>query len=170
MIGPTLMLLRGHWRIAAAAVLIALLVMQSLRLAHEQRDHARTRDAAARQVADYHTAYSRAVADAYAAKARKEADHEAARTASANAFAHLARRYRAAIMQRAADRAGPAAARRADLPGNADAARLSGHPAQGAAVPDDAFSISGNDARICADNTAYAQAAHQWAVRTMHPD
>lgn len=96
-------------------------------------------------------------------KQAKEAQYETARAKSAEAYADLSGRYRAAVL-RITPRPDPSRSRALDLRGHAEGARLPENPPSSALV-----SVSQSDALICADNTAYATAAFEWAGRLEGP-
>lgn len=122
-----------------------------------KRERAEHKAAVAQQEAGYRAAYNRAVNDALAEKQAKEKQYEAAREKSAAAYADLSQRYRSVVL-RLAPAADPRSAGKADLSGRAESAGLPEAPTADAFV-----SISRADALICADNTAYAQGAYEWA-------
>lgn len=118
------------------------------------------------QVAVQH-AQEKAEADAYVEKLMKEAKHaNDARLAQAD-FDALRERYARLVRSKAAS----GAARRSDLPAASDATFVLDATAsdtsvpvgRGDGVPAGTILIAQADALICAENTAYAQAAYGWA-------
>jgi len=112
----------------------------------------------AQTVINYRTAAKAAENAAEAEKKRKEALYAKAAHESDQAYADLRARYRS-VLQRAPG-ANSSGADQTDLPVSSGAPRVSVEAASGAGVL-----VSRDDALICADNTAYAQAAFEWAEK-----
>lgn len=113
--------------------------------------------------ATFTTAQAEAARLATIDKQAKEAQYEIARTKSAEAYADLSGRYRAAVL-RLGTKADTRSAGQAYLRGHAGSAGLP----EGA--PGSAFvSISQSDALICANNTAYSIGAFEYASRLEKP-
>lgn len=114
---------------------------------------------------------ARVIQQATAAKETKDAYNANLAAIGDRTAADLRNHYHAAVLQFAAaqDRA-----RRADLPGNADASASSDGPGDSAGVPAgseiagagliEPLAISQEDALTCGDNTARLQAVHDWAL------
>lgn len=149
--------LRAHWKLIGIGLLLALLALQTHRIALWKAHSASLEAAAAKQVSDYREAYNLAVAQAYAEKQQKEQEYEAARQQSASAYADLSQRYRSIVLRlpSATDPGRPA---ETDLPERPDATGLPAEPS-----PDTLVLVSRADAMICAENTAYSLGAYQWA-------
>lgn len=105
-------------------------------------------------------AEAEARATAQADKIRKEKEDAKAAYVAQGEFDALRERY--ALLVRA--KAAGGAPGRANLSSAADPAALPAESAAGSGVPFGTILIDTADALICAENTAYAQAAHGWAV------
>jgi len=150
-------LILRNWRLIGLAMLLTALGIQTWRLSSEKAHSAALMANSALQVANYRAAYQQAVALAYADKIAKEKEYEAARQSSAATYAGLSADYRAAVLRLTA-RANPGGGGKADMPIASPSAGLPADPATGAFI-----FVSTDDALICGENTAYAQAAYEWA-------
>jgi len=150
-------ILLRNWRLIGLALLLTALGFQTWRLSSEKAHSAALVASNALQVANYREAYSKAVALAYADKIAKEKQYEAARQSSAATYAGLSADYRSAVLRLAA-KANPGGGGKADMPRPTESAGLPADPATGAFI-----FVSTDDALICGENTAYAQAAYEWA-------
>lgn len=152
----------NHWRLIGLGILLAALAVQTWRLDSAKKTGAANLAACelrnASQVAEWQAQYNRAVETAMAAKAEREAQHEKARKQAASSYASLSDQYRAAVLRLKA-RTYPGGTQSADLREGTDAAGLPADAATGAVV-----SVRIEDVEICASTTAYAQAAHEWAI------
>ena len=162
----------ANWLCAHPMTGVALLAAALGEVEHHEADKwaalARQRGTA---LAEIQTANSRAVQQATTAKETKDAYNANLAANGDRDAADLRDRYHAAVVQLAAaqDRA-----RRADLPGDADAAASGDRPGDSAGVPAGAeaagtaliapLAISQDDALTCGDNTARLQAVHDWAA------
>lgn len=154
--------LRMMATIGAVLVLAALALfatVQTFRLASTQADLRAEKDGRRADRAAVVRAQSEATALALAEKLKKEKeDAEAAQLAQAD-YDALRQRYAGVLRSQGAG----GAPGRADLPRTASATGISDEAAAGAGLPVGAIIIAQSDALICADNTAYAQAAFAWA-------
>lgn len=122
-----------------------------------------------RQFADWRTAVANVQAEAtsraYVEKLMEEAHYAHAAENAQDLYDDLRNRYTALVRAKAAGNSSseanlPRPAEASAVP--ADAAADSGVPV--GAIPTGTILIPQADALICAENTAYAQAAHEWAT------
>jgi hypothetical protein len=156
------------WLVAHPMTAIALLAGVFGAVEHHEADKwaglARQRAAS---IAAIQTANSGAIQQATIAKDVKDAHNAKLAADGDRTAADLRDRYHAAVVQLADAQDH---ARRADLPGDADAAASSTGSGAGSGVPAgadelaSAVAISRDDALTCGDNTARLQAVHDWAV------
>lgn len=154
-------ILRGHWKLIVAGLLLALLGAQTLRVASLKSSLRAEQAARKADRASYETAQAQAAVDAYAAKVKKEAEDAKKADAADARYADLSRQYRAAVL-----RYGTAQghASKTDLPGTTETAQGSDRPGGPAVIPQGSILIPQADALICSDNTARLEAVREWAL------
>ena len=146
--------------VAIAALLAALLLTRAT-LASEHNKFELWKTAVAHAQAE-------AKATALEQKALKEANDAKAAHAAQSDYDALRERYAGLVRAQTARSSGsdPALSRGADAaPVSAQGADDPRFPFEGGGVPAGTILIPQTDALICAENTAYAQAAHDWALR-----
>ncbi len=151
-----------YWRqIGVAIVIIALTIALGLAkqdARHWEKKAGNIQSAFDLTVKNYRTAQAEATRIAKAEKARKETQHAQAAAAADADYSQLRDAYRNAVgrVQQAGTNQGHSTG--PDLRGDTGSAIFH----EGAAN-DPRVSISRSDALICADNTAFAQKAYDWA-------
>ena len=154
-------LMRGHWKLIATIILLALLSIQTLRVASLKSSLGAEKDGRLADRETYKRAQMEATANAFAAKIKKEAEDAKKADAADARYADLSGQYRAAVLRyQAAQRA----AGKADLPQSPEGPASSDGPGGFAVVPTGSILIPQSDALICADNTARLEAVRDWAL------
>jgi len=154
-------LLRSHWRLIAAAFLLALLGAQTLRVAGLKSSLSAEKAGRLADRKTYKRAQMEATANAFAAKIKKEAEDAKKADAADARYADLSGQYRAAVLRyQAAQRA----AGKADLPQSPESPASGDGPGGFAVVPTGSILIPQADALICATNTARLEAVREWAL------
>jgi len=153
--------MRGHWKLIATIILLALLSIQTLRVASLKSSLGAEKDGRLADRETYKRAQMEATANAFAAKIKKEAEDAKKADAADARYADLSGQYRAAVLRyQAAQRA----AGKADLPQSPEGPASSDGPGGFAVVPTGSILIPQSDALICADNTARLEAVRDWAL------
>ena len=154
-------LMRGHWKLIAAAILLALLGVQTLRVASLKSSLSAEKAGRLADRETYKRAQMEATANAFSAKIKKEAEDAKKADAADARYADLSGQYRAAVLRyQAAQRE----AGQADLPQSPKGSASSDGPGGPSIVPTGAILIPQADALICATNTARLEAVREWAL------
>lgn len=151
---------RRYWKVALLAVLVLALIVQTFRLDATRARLEAESAARARDWLEYARAQAEAESESLSQKLKKEVEDARNAENAQIAYDRLRERFDSLVRAQAA-RGAPG---RADLSRPAAAAGVSALAAQGAGVPFGSIVLSVDDALICADNSAYALAAHQWAL------
>ena len=153
--------LRAHWKLIVAALLLAAIGIQQLRVTGLKSSLSAEKAGRLADRKEYHRAQMEATAKAYAAKIKTEKAYEAEREKADLAADDLGKQYRAAVLRyQAAQRA----AGGADLPQPTQGAASGDGPGGPAVIPQGSILIPQDDALICADNTARLEAVRGWAL------
>jgi hypothetical protein len=154
-------LLRVHWKLIAAAIMLALLGVQTLRVASLKSSLSAEKAGRLADRETYKRAQMEATANAFAAKIKKEAEDAKKADAADARYADLSGQYRAAVLRyQAAQRT----AGKADLPQSPEGPASSDGSGGFAVVPTGSLLIPQADALICAENTARLEAVREWAL------
>jgi len=151
----------AHWRLIAAAILLALLGVQALRVAGLESSLNAERAGRKADHLSYENAQAQAAVDAYAAKIRKETEDAKKADAADSRADDLAARYRALSLQYASAQR---AAGKPDLSGPAKASQGPDSTSGAPVIPLGSILIPEADAVICATNQGRLEVAHEWAL------
>ena len=151
---------RRYWKVALLAVLVLALIVQTFRLDATQARLEAESAARARDWSEYARAQAEAESEALSQKLKTEAEYARNAENAQLSYDRLRERFDGLVRAQAA-RSAPG---RTDLPRPATAAGVPALAAEGSGVPFGSIIVSVDDALICADNSAYALAAHQWAM------
>ena len=154
-------LLRSHWKLIAAAILLALLGVQTLRVASLKSSLSAEKAGRLADRETYKRAQMEATANAFSAKIKKEAEDAKKADAADSRADDLAARYRALSLQYASAQR---AARKADLPQSPESPASGDRPGGPSLIPQGSILIPQADALICATNTARLEAVREWAL------
>ena len=153
--------LRAHWKLIVAALLLAAIGIQQLRVTGLKSSLSAEKAGRIADQEGYRRAQAEAEVNALAAKIKKEAEDAKKADAADARFADLSQQYRAAVLRyQAAQRA----AGSADLPQPTQGAASGDGPGGPAVIPQGAILIPQADALVCADNTARLEAVRDWAL------
>lgn len=151
---------RRYWKVALLTVLVLALIVQTFRLDATQARLEAESAARARDWLEYARAQAEAESEALSQKLKKEAEDARNAENAQIAYDRLRERFDGLVRAQAA-RGAPG---RANLSRPAAPAGVPALAAEGFGIPFGSIIVSVDDALICADNAAYALAAHQWAL------
>jgi len=151
----------AHWKLIAAAILLALLGVQTLRIAGLKSSLSAEKAGRLADRETYKRAQMEATANAFSAKIKKEAEDAKKADAADARYADLSQQYRAAVLRyQAAQRE----AGKADLPQSPESPASGDRPGGPSLIPQGSILIPQADALICATNTARLEAVREWAL------
>lgn len=151
---------RRYWKVALLAVLVLALIVQTFRLDATQARLEAESAARARDWSEYARAQAEAESEALSHKLKTEAEYARNAENAQVAYDRLRERFDGLVRAKVAG----GSSGRADLPRPAAPSSIPALAAEGSGVPFGSIVLSVDDALICADNSAYALAAHQWAM------
>lgn len=151
---------RRYWKVALLALLVLALIVQTFRLDATQARLEAESAARARDWSEYARAQAEAESEALSHKLKTEAEYARNAENAQIAYDRLRERFDGLVRAKVAG----GSPGRADLPRPAAPASIPSLAAEGSGVPFGSIVLTVADALICADNSAYALAAHQWAL------